>query len=261
MQPAPDSDQDIEVESVPDEDTAPTPTLEQDDSLIEKPVTKTKIFRPDQEMLKNVDEIVTHLPDHRNNSLFQNDTTVRRSAFTVPAKTNRDNVTCKTKITKGVPLLEDRQAIIRGRKRSFPFVPHEREAFAYCCCGSHNCKVKVIDYSSEDSETESMYSYGSVSPNDFQTTNIYPADRKLYFEQNFEQNEQLPSSGEFVLRRESQEYRGREENEILQLQQNLGLNKKVDPFMGCDYSDPFVCDSFDELLSDGGLYRSNSQLC
>lgn len=267
IQPAsPDSDHDIEVESVPDDDVTSKQNeqiiLEEKDSLYEKPKTITKIFKPDQSMFKDMDEnFITQLPESRN-SFYQTDLTTRRSAFTVPSKSKRDdNVLCKTKIMAGAPpLLENRQAIIRGRKRSYPYMPHEREAIAYCCCGSHNCKVKVIDYSSEDSETESLYSYGSVSPHEFQTTN-YPS-RKIYFEQSFEQNPLPTSNSEYILRKDSSEYREREETQLLKLQHNLELNKKTDPFMGYDYSEnPFVCDSFDELLSDGGLYKSTSQLC
>ena len=101
------------------------------------------------------------------NSIIYHDNTKRRSAFIVPTKI-RDNSFIQTLQNMPVSHNIDAEPLIspsfQNRKRSYPFKSREKNAIAYCCCGSHNCKIKFVDYASEDSECESSYSHDSVSP-------------------------------------------------------------------------------------------------
>jgi len=222
-----------------------------------KKTSRTKIFRPDESIFKNTSpssppnslsspNIITE----KRNAIIYRDHTERRSAFVVPTKNNiteRQVSLLDTLHTMPISSLDTDTMLpsnYRKRKRSYP---NERNAIAYCCCGSHNCKVKVLDYASEDSEGESSYSHDSGSPIDKKSSvKPFMVSRS---------SNQIDSydflNEEFLYRRE--EYRDREENQIFNLEKNLGM--KLDPFMGySEYNDsnPIAIDDF---LSEAGHFR------
>ena len=226
----------------------------------------------------------------KRNSIIYHDTTERRSAFSVPEKLKalHNNVqhphrgeytpssllhALQTLPVETEPLISPSQSpsspiTMTYRKRGYPFShspPTQRcsekktKTIAYCCCGSHNCKIKYIDYTSEDSEGgDSHFSHESTSPPAVDKSSIKPftmlTPRSSYY---------IDSSGmgvdllheDYAIRRELKglkelhhgHYNGssrdhHEQNPIFILKSNSGT--KFDPFMGYKDSAPIVEDFF-----------------
>ena len=209
----------------------------------------------------------------KRNSIIYHDTTERRSAFSVPEKLrglhhqrlNREEYTSSSLLHALQMLPVETDTLISStpsplspmattyRKRGYPFTSAtakrcENETIAYCCCGSHNCKIKYIDYASEDSEGgESHFSHESTSP---------PVEKSAKpFLLSPRSNHHIHKDGaessvdylheECLIRRELKglkDYRDHEQSPIFILKSNGGT--KFDPFMGYKDSAPIVEDLF-----------------
>ncbi|XP_066931683.1 ETS domain-containing protein Elk-4-like [Clytia hemisphaerica] len=243
-------------------------------------ITKTKIFRPDeslsryfatadpsipQEKVTKAEKISTPLKirDTRN-SIIYHDSTQRRSAFFVPEKSVgiiRENAPSLIQALQTMPLspVSSETQVTRSptyqenRKRSYPFPAkstiREKNAIAYCCCGSHNCKIKYVDYASEESECESSYSRESISPIAVMEKPKKTTLSMMNSRTNYIDSYGLHDFHEESIRKELRElkdYREREKNEIMIMKQSLG-GSKLDPFMGYKDAGPLM-DDF--LLND-----------
>ena len=221
----------------------------------------------------------------KRNSIIYHDTTERRSAFSVPEKLkalhnnahrlHRGEYTPSSLLHALQTLPVETDSPISPspspsspiatayRKRGYPLThssPMQRcsekktKTIAYCCCGSHNCKIKYIDYASEDSEGgESHFSHESTSPPAVDKSSIKPfavlTPRSSYY---------IDSNGigvdllheDYTIRRELKglkehhhgSSRDHEQNPIFILKSNSGT--KFDPFMGYKDSAPIVEDLF-----------------
>ena len=226
--------------------------------LIKKtPSSRTKIFIPNESIFNSTTTspplkhniVSSNMVTEKRNAIIYRDNTERRSAFIVPAKSNlleRQVSLLDTLHTMPISSLDtDTTLPTNYRKRKRSSYVNERNAIAYCCCGSHNCKVKVVDYASEDSEGESSYSHDSGSPIDnkasskpfLMSRSSNPIDSYDFL------NEEL------LYRRE--DYRDREESQFFNLEKNLGM--KLDPFMGYNDANPMAIDDF---LNESAHFRT-----
>ena len=203
------------------------------------PPTKTKIFRPNESILQNIPPINTKSTAETKNTILYKDDSTHRSAFVVPCKDQMNVINRFQQTLSSGQYESDIQQQFSKRKRCYPFLK-ERNAIAYCCCGSHNCKIKVMDYASDDSEADS---YGSTSPLENKITHRLDELRHRV-------NNVNEPYDDFILRRNCEEYKEREDSQIIKLKRTLDM--KFDPFMG--YNGSFQ--AIDDYFSDINLFRS-----
>lgn len=204
--------------------------------------TKTKIFKPEELLNKRIhfQSSLSYAPMLLGKSCdsFMNRDADRRSAFKA-IKTNEE--ACKTKIYRSMPLL-DRMQPTELKKESLVSSARKRK-YPGDTCQCSACTPHGGSTSDDASECES---YGSMSPRELI---VHHADMKNYSSFKKSQNE------EFIIRKETRkDLRDKQERNILELQQKLQLNRRVDPFMGYDYlrhdTDTIRYDSLYDSLDD-----------
>lgn len=244
--------------------------------------TKTKIFLPDDSLFNKftspsnnnsyckeatkgffkTTSMLNRCNDQRS-SIIYHDTTERRSAFSVPDKLSRSYShhspreytpssllhALQTLPVESDPLLSSSSSPAKSeyRKRVYPFNASQRcekKTIAYCCCGSHNCKIKYFDYTSDDSEGgESHFSHESTSPPVEKALKPFVMPHRSNHIDGV--NVDYLNDEEYAIRRELKElrdHRDQEQNHIFILKSNVG--SKFDPFMGYKDSAPVVEDLF-----------------
>lgn len=182
--------------------------------LPEQTIGKTKIFKPNELMVKTLNQLECNVITKTRIDLSSAKN--RPSAFFIPAK--------RSKVNDGISYIaytsdKSPNTITQNKSQILSNLAIRKRV--------HETKemIKPISITStidDTKEIESFYTYDVIPPR--------PNEYKLY------SSIATKSQDEFILRRETRrEFIEKHERDIYKLQHQLTLNQRSDPFMGCTY--------------------------